>query len=581
MRTVVAAVLICAVCSCGFAADVSIRATATPQEVRVDDTFRYEIEGTIEGMSGLSIPRPELPSMDAFEIVGTSSSQGFTMGSDGVRGTRTFTYVLRAREPGEHTIEPARLEVQGQIWEANRVHITVLPPARSQPSPPASQPEQEPQEPQTDSDFAPRSDIDLVFEANPEDPYVGEQFLITFRLYHSSTLYGEPHWPQMSDLIVKELPRPEAGIQAFNNRRYMVEEWRWAAFATREGPMEIEPVVISARKHHYGPKNEYTSNPLNIWVKPLPPAPAGRQFEGAVGEFTAEMSADKSTLKSGETFTVTVHVAGRGNIHGLGVPTPQVPDWCSISQTQQDQHSRVGYGGEPLAVGGTVTVDFLVLPKQAGELRIPPLEFVYFAPDAERYKTAKTEAVVVTVQPGETAVSEAGVTGPQLRHIHTGEIGSVSQPLALNTFFWILQAIPLLALIGLAIHRYRAELIAQNPDYARSLRAPRVARQRLQEAHKALKAGKADRVCSLVSHAVTDYIAMRSGMDARDIPDSVALQRLRECEIEEKVIAQTEEILDRCGIGRFAGSSEETLDDLIGGARQLISKLQRSGLGGE
>lgn len=550
----------------------------TPEEVRVGDTFRYEIQGTIEGMSGLSIPRPELPSMDAFEIVGTSSSQGFTMGTGGVRGTRTFTYVLRAREPGDHTIGPARLEIQGQMWEANRVHITVLPSSQPHPSQPSTPPREERQEPESDSDFTPRSDIDLVFEANPEDPYVGEQFMVTFRLYHASTLYGEPHWPQMSDLIVKELPRSRGELQTFNGRQYMVEEWRWAAFATREGPMEIEPVVINARKHHYGPKNEYSSNPLNIWVKPLPQAPAGSQFEGAVGEFSAEMSADKSTLKTGETVTLTVHVAGRGNIHGLGVPTPQVPDWCSISKTQQDQNSRVGYGGDPLAVGGTVTVDFLVLPRQAGTLQVPPLEFVYFSPASERYKTARTKPISVTVNPGEADVEDPGASGPQLRHIHTGMIGAVQKPLVFNTFFWILQTVPLIVLFVLAVHQYRSRIIEQNPDYARTLRAPRVARRRLQEARDALKTGRPDRVCSLVSHAITDYIAMRSGLQARDIPDSVALQRLSDCEVPQDVIDQTEQILNRCGLGRFAGSAGDTMDDLITEARELISTLERSGL---
>lgn len=585
MRSIICAVTIWLVLlSPCLAQDVSVKASITPDRVRVGDTVRYEIRAEVAGTSGLSIPRPQLPPLSHFEIVGTSSTQGFSMGTRGVQGTRSYIYILRATEEGDHTIGPSTLIVSNREWQTNEVDVTVLPQRTPTPSPRTSltpaESERPDEEPETD-DFSPDSSVELVFEAEPEDPYLGEQFILTFTLYHSESLYGEPHWPQMANLIVKELPRAAAKREEFNGRYYLVEEWRWACFATQEGPLDIEPVVLSARTHRYGPTSEFTSNPVTVNVQPLPQPPADADFEGAVGRFDVQMSPDTDSVKTGETFDLDVSVRGEGNIHALGVPTPKVPQWCSINQTREDRSSAVGYGGDPDAVGGTVDVSFLVLPKKAGTLDVRPLEFVYFDPTAERYRTAWTEPVSVRVSPGQAASQATDAAASGLTSIMTATPTFAAPPVVSTTLFWVIQLIPLLLVAVVGVMRLRAIRLAQNPEYARTLRAPAQARRRLKEAEAAVRDDDPERACRLISHAITGYIGMRAGLETRDVPDSLALKTLRDAGVEAELIDDVDDLLSRCEVGRFGGTAVGSVEDLIADARTVLWRLQRSSPGDE
>ncbi len=566
---------------------MEVAASAQPQTVAAGETLRYEISVTITGPAGLTMrPQPTLPDLDGFEIVTTGTRQSTTMDDGGMESTRTHIYVLRAKRAGSFTLEPASVRVGRQTYETGSVQVNVtsestttqppsMPPATPIPEPPPPSP--------TEDEYIPTKTIDLRLTAEPENPYVGQQVILTFTFYQSQSLYGDTRYepPQAENFVTKELSHPENVTRLLGDSEYLVQQRRWAVFPTTAGRATIEPVEVIATMHPMTPPQDYYTNTLELYVRQLPPAPAGKQFEGAVGKFTAKLTADRTSVKAGETFTLTLIVRGAGNLHGLGTPTPQVPEWVRIYRSREDRTSAPGYGGESDTIGGEARFEFLALAKRPGTVKVPPIEFVYFNPDAGRYKTTKTEGVSIQVAPGAAMEDGPSEETEQMRHIMARGPGKpAGGPLLVQPWFWALQGLPLLALATFAYLSHRNRALLANPELARSLNAPRVARAHLYEARQALTCDDSDRFCTAVSHALTDFIAHRTGLQAADISTQEAIAALREESIDEDLVGRVDALLRRCDYGRFAGAGRAEYDEMLQAARRLIDELSAKSLGG-
>jgi len=567
-------------------AEVEVAASAQPQSVAVGETLTYEISVTISGPGALGMqPQPALPELDSFDIVSTGTRQSMTMGSGGMASTRTYTYLLRAREPGSFTLEPASVELAGRTYKTGRVQVNVTsgsstgqaaslppPPAGSQVSAPAAKPDQ----------YIPTSAIDLRLTAQPQNPYVGQQVILTFTFYQSESLYSDTHYepPKAENFVTKELAEPENVTRVLGDREYLVQQRRWAAFPTTPGLATIEPVKVTAATHPMMPAEDRYTNTVELNVRPLPP-PAGKQFEGAVGKFTAELSVDRTSVKAGETFTLRLIVRGAGNLHSLGAPAPEVPEWVKIYRSREDRTSAPGYGGDADSIGGEARFEFLALAKRPGTVKVPQIELVYFNPATGRYETSRTQGVSVQVAPGAVVAEAPSEETGQMRYIMAKGPGKPpAGPLVLQPWFWAVQALPLLALVTFGYLAHRSRTLLANPELARALQAPKLARAHLHEARQALASDDSARFCTAVSHALTDFIAHRTGLEAADISTTEAIVALREAGIDAELVGRVEGLLRRCDYGRFAAAGRAEYDEMLQTSRRLLAELSAQKLGG-
>ncbi len=572
-----------------YAAAIDVSARADRQVVSVGETVNYEITVVIEGSGALTLhPEPTLPTLSGLTVVGTSTRQDLRMGSGGTRVARSFIYILRATAAGSYTIKPATVELGGRTYQSNSVQVNVTPgagpfTAPSAPAPP-SPPETSAASPQLDTDqYIPTEPVSLVLSAEPENPYVGQQVILSFTLYQSHSLYGDPSYepPKAGGFVTKELPHADSTTRLLGGTEYLIQQRRWAAFPTTAGPAHIDPVLLTASTNPMRPPTNFKSNSLDLNVRQLPPAPAGKQFEGAVGHFSADLRADRNSVKAGETFSLTLTISGTGNLHALGAPQPQVPEWVSIYRSREDRTSAPGYGGRPDDVGGEARFEFLALAKRKGTLEVPPIEFMYFEPKQGQYRAATTDGVSIAVGAGVEAIEPPTERGEQMRHIIANGPGRVAaEPLLLKPLFWLLQILPVIGVLISAIILHRKRTLAADSGLARSLNAHRVARAHMQQAATAARVGDDAGFCSSVSHAVTDFVAHRTGLEASDIPAQQAIGILRASGQPKDTIARTEELLRRCQAGRFAGTGGTQYDEMLGAAERIISELQAAGLGG-
>jgi hypothetical protein len=191
--------------------------------------------------------------------------------------------------------------------------------------------------------------------------------------------------------------------------RYVVSEIRRALFASRPGKVEIPPSELqlqvameSARRRSIFDFGRITmeprvlrTRPITLDVKPLPPAPAG--YSGLVGDFRISSEIGKRSLGVGESSTLSVTIAGEGNVHLTAPPT--LPDLPAFKTYQDRPSSTVDRSGDRLR--GRSVYRTALVPLQAGRLSIPELRLVTFDPQTDAYRTSTTPAIELDVTPGE------------------------------------------------------------------------------------------------------------------------------------------------------------------------------------
>ena len=131
---------------------------------------------------------------------------------------------------------------------------------------------------------------------------------------------------------------------------------------------------------------------------PLPAAGRPIGFVGAVGEFRDTLRTDGSRPRVGDPFTVTLRVAGVGNLRLLVRPLLQI-DWATVVPGEE----RVFWDSAGTVVRGAKEFDWLVTPRIAGDMALPAVRYDYFNPTTRRYEFAMTASIPTTV---------AALTGP-------------------------------------------------------------------------------------------------------------------------------------------------------------------------
>jgi hypothetical protein len=563
-------------------AQVDIVATAQPRTVSVGEMLTYEITVTIRGTTALTAHAdPNLPDFNDFETLTTSSRQGLSMGSGGTQSERTYIYTLRAVKPGDFTFSPTTVQVGGKMYRSAKVQVTVTPGAGPSARSPFLTPSSPPNSMSVPSDekpeYTPQQAVDLKLSAEPKNPYVGQQVGLTFAFYQSENLYGDTRYepPSAEDCVVKELPAPPTSTEIIEGRQYLVQKRRWALFPTTPGELQIEPVRVVTALTPYTPSGELHTNSVRLQVQPLPQPPSGVLFEGAVGRFTASLTCNHNSVQAGETFTLCLTIRGTGNIHSLGAPIPQVPDWVSIYKSREDRDVEVGYGGVDDAVGGEARFYFLALAKQSGMLNIPALEVTYFDPDRQQYRIAHTDSVTIQIEPGGEIQAAYEQTENQMQNIKLNAPARfAATPFFMTGWFWALQIIPLLVLSLTAFLSHRRRVVMSDPLLARWLQAPRVAQKHLVEARAALRRDDTTAFCASAAHAITDFIAHKFGLQAADISTREALTALLSNGVDEELVYRVRDLLSQCDRGRFAASGTMQSDEMFSETVQVLRLLK-------
>jgi hypothetical protein len=140
---------------------------------------------------------------------------------------------------------------------------------------------------------------------------------------------------------------------------------------------------------------------LSVVARAPPTTGRPADYIGAVGDLTIAARLDSVAARVGDPMLLTLSVAGRGNVKLFPRPAIAVP-WGSLVAGQV----RVQLDTVSEDVRGTKEFDWLITPRDSGELTVPSVRYPYFDPYTERYEIAITRPSTVHVGPGSLALAD-------------------------------------------------------------------------------------------------------------------------------------------------------------------------------
>lgn len=544
--------------------EVQVSASLNRQTARVGETVLLTLMVRARGLQSPEIEEPSR--LEGFEVLARSDRSTFRF-SQSLGSVREFAreYTLRVLQEGELTVPPIRVTVEGETYEteALRLEVEHAGAATDIPSGVGPRPEEE---------------VAIRLWVEPESAYVGQQVTMTVGAFFDPLVRGrlqrQPEYraPDVQGFWTADLPgsgRPERRV--VGGREYFVQIYRRALFPLSPGTLRIPPaaVIYEVRRGLiYAPETfQVESAPVEITVRPLPVDGVPTGFAGAVGRYSTEIWFDRSDLRAGEAVNLVLEVTGSGNLSSLA--RPELPEIEGIRVYEGGEDAEVQLRGTEFA--GHKRFFWVLVPERAGEYVVPELRLPYFDPVEAAYEVASTEPVTLMVEPSPSGVIATTGGGAAIRYV---KARTARQPLDLpgRRQFWMLQAIPLLALAGvLAFGRYRRRA----PGVSR--RRPVGRKQVLRNLRPLAESGDASFFGRLRA-AMLEWLGARLHRPELERKGIVQVQHaLEDAGVPPPVALEVIDLLERCGRLRYAPEppGAEVAYEMLSEAERLLAQVDK------
>ncbi len=294
----------------------------------------------------------------------------------------------------------------------------------------------------------------------PETVTVGQQALYQVAVFVPEEvrqrLRRNPEFvaPELRAMLAYDLSRGYVLLTArtIGRTTYEIHVFQRAIFPITAGVHPIAPAELSYAlplgSSFFSREEPHTlrSDPVTL-VALEPPAarrPAG--WNGAVGAFTITTRVDSRTPHEHDVVVVTARVVGTGNINLLPRPALTV-SWGTVTASSE----RVQVDSTALTVAGAKEFDWLVTPRDTGEMVLPPIRYSAFDPVTQQFVTTESAPETLSVTSGVAAGTGGPIVGrtlPGLRESWHGERGPWL--LQRSWFLLALALMPMPALLLLA-----------------------------------------------------------------------------------------------------------------------------------
>jgi hypothetical protein len=466
----------------------SVTAVLSNSEAAVGQMVQLQIKVT----GDRAAQAPENIIIDGLEINRTGTEQHFEMNNFNVSSSVIYNYTILPLKSGTFKIPSQTVRIGSNSLRTPELTLNVAEsPSRSSSS-------------HSNRNLQPGDANKLVFAeliVPKKVAFVGEMVPVEIRLgfdprAHPKLVDG----PEITGqgFTAQKLQQSRENLETINGGSYDVVTFKTAIAAARAGKFEIGPVKAKAqvslprrpstsRSRSRSPFDLFNlddpfsdpffadpfgqserreldveSEPVTFEVKPLP-SNAPPSFSGAVGNFTMTTEAKPKNVQAGDPITVTSTISGRGNFDRVNAPAFEVEHgWHKYPPSSKFKQD------DDVGISGTKTFESVISPNEKKQA-LPPLVFSYFDPLGEKYVTLRNDAIPISVQGG-TAPSPSAVASqpaatppvtvatkpspkPQDILYQLTERPAHAQsftPLFARPIFWIVQLIPLAALLGFA-----------------------------------------------------------------------------------------------------------------------------------
>ncbi|HZL44578.1 MAG TPA: BatD family protein, partial [Verrucomicrobiae bacterium] len=302
--------------SAGASSAVTVTAGLDRNPITLGETATFSL--TFEGGSPSSDPTlPAIPNLQ-FSYIGPSSQ--FSVINGQVSSSVTYNFALAPQQPGDFTIPPISAIVAGQKLTTQPIKLTVLKPGASQPR-------------------IGGSDADPAFfklVVPKRELFLGETVPVELQLYLNQKVQNFGNFrltavPADGFNVGKMAQGQRRNVQ-IGNSVYSVIPIEVAVTPIKAGASSIGPVtaslVVELQSAHnrdpiwdpwgWGGREQRTvslaTDQASIQVLPVPSSGVPPGFNGAIGDFSMNVSAGPTNVAVGDPITIKVQIAGTGTL---------------------------------------------------------------------------------------------------------------------------------------------------------------------------------------------------------------------------------------------------------------------------
>ena len=567
-------------------AQVSFDAKVSKKRLGLNERLRIDFEMNENGDNF------NPPLFKNFQIISGPQQAVSRSWVNGVQSfSKTYTYFLTPRSKGNFTIGQAEVTINGEIYKTSPIEIEVTN-AVKKPNDPNNV------EGQIDGN------IHLVAEVSNPNPYLNEGITIIYKLYFRNPIsvsdVSELETPSYGDFwshLIK-IGRAEINMRGtFKGESYNEVVWRKAVlYPQKSGNLILEPLTLdltlslpSNRRDLFGRRiltqsqKTITTGEKVIKVKDLPKKNKPENFSGAVGKFDFDLILNKNALKASESFQAKIKVRGKGNLNLFNLPSINVPNTLEVYEPEHNEKVKVTLSG----IQGTVEDSYTIVPQFQGKYPIPSIEFNYFDPKLEAYKTLFSQELIVDVYDGPTSglpsvnnslsKSKNSIVpnDSSFRFIKLDtKLQQKNQKIFWRSYlFWALLFIPIVLIItSILIKKY---ILNQTEDLTtrKQKRAQQLAKKYLSSAKKVIQ--DQAKFYEALERALHNYLKAKLKIETTELSKSKIQKLLNDKGIDKQISSEYVEVIENCERARYApGSSINTKEDLEKSG-ELISKIDR------
>ena len=446
----------------GSYASGQVKFTTVVSSQDVGKSDYLQVEFVVENAKEIAdLVPPDFPGFHVAQ--GPIQSSGMSIVNGNMSQYKALSFVLEPTRTGKFTIGGASATVDGKHMQSNSVSVTVHPggsgsansnsqqgggnpsgggPLGGNPFFQPSMPDPfgpEPGEVERDYVLKPgenakdkiKKGLFVKVQVDKNTCYVGEPIVATYKLYtRVSSESRITKRPSLNGFSVYDMIDPNQDavtVEKLNGKNYTVHIIRKTQLIPLQaGTIDLDPVEIENTVHFvkggahsagrsgnsirdlldamtdesgYGPEVDENvtldTKPLPITVKPLPESGKPAGFNGAVGSFSVEASLDHKSVATDDEATLHLVVKGKGNLPVIAAPIVNWP--AGIRAFDPTAKEDVNKTVAPMS--GTKSFDYVFTPHTPGHYTIPQIDFPYFDPASQTYKTAETQPMDIQVTP--------------------------------------------------------------------------------------------------------------------------------------------------------------------------------------
>jgi len=608
-------------------AQVSFSVVCPQKEIGKNDVLQISFK--VENASNVESIIP--PDFKHFVIVGGPNQQsGMTSINGKIDQYVSVGFDLKPKSTGTFVIGSATATADGKTFSTRPVEITVtnqssVSPNNNQqnqlspfsnfgfdfPSPPARQFDDYILKPGENAEEKVKKDLALDLEVNKKTVYVGEPIVASYKLYtrlrSETTISDAPAFNgfSVSDLEVKN---NDYNIEEYNGRKYNVYTLRKVQlYPLQAGTFTLDPLVsnnkvtflkaeFANRQNTSGfydlledfsqsltPQNEMVekdvtlkSKPVTIIVKPLPTENKPTDFKGAVGYFSLNASLEKNNLTTDDAGNLVVTLSGKGNIQMVNAPKITWPQGLE----GYDPKVKDNVDNSSVPMKGTKTFTFPFTISDPGIYTIDSIEFSYFDPELQSYKTLRTPPLTVSVKKG---------TGNSNNEYVKAAQKNKDEPFYTNKKLDIVIGISLCLLIILLIFfaknkKQNRESVLETHvkvddienDTEEETQELKIPQNPLAEAHDKLKEDDSVGFYHTIHYSLKKYLCLKFKIQQEEFSRKRVNEELDKCNVGIGTSHLLNSVLDEIEINLYApaiGSNEQK--DIFEKASEVVSLLDK------